>query len=194
MQFVLSSIDRGDYLKAKMNSLSPTIPEGLDVVPCMDGVVIQKSWLNWTIAPLALFAIVWDSFLCFWYSKVLEHPNPPLMAILFPIGHVAVGIGITYFVVASLVNKTVVVITRSSVKIATGPAPWIGNKEVRSDEITEVIVRERSANRGSRKFTVMYADASRKERKLLGGLGESEQAEFVAQMIRETLGLTTPGA
>jgi len=36
---------------------------------------------------------------------------------------------------------------------------------------------------------VMYADRSRKERKLVASLAESDQAEFVAQTIRNSLGL-----
>lgn len=177
-----------------MNPSLPTIPEGLDLLPTANGIVIRKVWLTWKIAPLALFAIMWDTFLFFWYSQVLSRPNPPFMAVFFPIGHIAVGIGITYYVIAALVNKTDVIISSSNVRVTTGPAPWIGNREVRADEITEVIVRERSGNRGSMSYTIMYADRSRKERKLLSALSESDQAEFVAQTIRDTLGLKPKNA
>ncbi|MES2597542.1 MAG: hypothetical protein V4662_19495 [Verrucomicrobiota bacterium] len=138
---------------------------------------------------MALFAVAWDSFLFFWYSRLLSEPNPPLMAVLFPIGHIAVGFSITYYVLASLVNKTDIVISSSGVRVVTGPAPWLGNKEVRVDDITAVVVRERRGNRGSMSFNVMYADRSRKEKKLVTSLAELDQAEFVAQMIREAIGL-----
>jgi hypothetical protein len=52
-----------------------------------------------------------------------------------------------------------------------------------------VVVRERFGNRGSRSYTVMYADRARKERKLVASLPESDQAEFMAQTIRDSLGL-----
>ena len=169
---------------------SPTIPEGLDVIPTGDGVTVRKVWLTWKIAPLALFAIVWDAFLVFWYSQALANPNRPLMSIIFPIGHVAVGIGITYYVLASLVNKTDITVSSSAVTVVTGPAPWIGNKSVRADEVTDVIVRERSGSRNSRTYNVMYADRIHKERKLVTWLAESDQAEFIAQVIRRTLRIT----
>jgi hypothetical protein len=172
-----------------MSTPTPTIPEGLDLLSAANGLVIRKVWLTWKIAPLALFAIVWDGFLFFWYHQVLSQPHPPLVAVLFPIGHIAVGIGITYYVIASLVNKTDIIISSSSVRVAIGPAPWIGNKEVSVDEITEVVVRERSGNRGGKSYTVMYADHARKERKLAASFPESDQAEFVAQTIRDSLGL-----
>ena len=172
-----------------MSTPTPTIPEGLDLLSAANGLVIRKVWLTWKIAPLALFAIVWDGFLFFWYHQVLSLPHPMLFTILFPIGHVAVGLGLTYYVIASLVNKTDILISSASVRVATGPAPWIGNKDVSVDEITEVVVRERSGNRGSKSYTVMYADRARKERKLVSYLAESDQAEFVAQTIRDSLGL-----
>ena len=110
------------------------------------------------------------------------------MAVFFPIGHVAVGIGITYYVLAALVNKTDIVISSSGVRVTIGPAPWIGNKEVRADEITRVLVRERNVKQG-RAFNVMYADRSRKERKLVTSLPEHEQAQFVVATIEQNLGL-----
>ena len=91
-------------------------------------------------------------------------------------------------------NKTDILISSASVRVATGPAPWIGNKEVSVDEITEVVVRERSGNRGSKSYTVMYADRARKERKLAASFPESDQAEFVAQTIRDSLGLNPKDA
>jgi hypothetical protein len=154
-----------------------------------DGVTVRSVWLTWKIAPLALFAVIWDSFLFFWYSQALSKPNAPLMMILFPIGHVAVGLGITYYLLASLVNKTDVIVSSSGVTVVTGPAPWIGNKVVKADDITQVLVRERAGNRNSRTYAVMYADRNRKEKNLVRSLAESDQAEFIALVIRRTLNL-----
>jgi hypothetical protein len=166
---------------------SPTIPEGLDVIPAADGVIIRKLWLTWKTALLGLFAIFWDSFLFFWYSQALSKPNPSLMILVFPLLHVGVGVGITYYVLASLVNKTDIVVSSAGVSVVIGPAPWVGNKTVKAGEITGVMVRERSSNRNSRSYNVMYADGSRKERRLVTSLSESDQAEFIAQTIRRTM-------
>jgi hypothetical protein len=161
----------------------------LDVIPSADGVTVRRVWLSWRTAPLALFAIVWDSFLFFWYQQALANPNRPLMTVLFPLGHVAVGIGITYYVLASLVNKTDVTVSSSGVTVATGPAPWIGNKVVKANEITDVIVRERNGNRNNRTYNVMFADRVHKEKKLVTWLAESDQAEFIAQVIKHSLAI-----
>ncbi len=168
---------------------SRTIPEGLDLITASHGIVIRKVWRSWKLIPLAFFAVVWDSFLVFWYTQAFTKSNPPLLMVLFPIGHVAVGLGLTYYLVAAFMNTTDVTISPGGVQIKTGPAPWIGNKDVRLEDIRDIVVRERSANRGNRIYDVMYADASRKERKLLAWISQADQAEFIAETIRETLGL-----
>jgi hypothetical protein len=171
-----------------MTSISKTIPEGLDVITASDQLTIRRVWLNWMILPFALFAVLWDLFIIFWYHQALAKPTPVLM-LLFPIGHVAVGIGITYYVMAALVNKTDVILHPSSIQVVTGPAPWIGNKKLDPSDVTEVIVRERSSGRGRQTFDVMYAGQSRKEKKLVWRLPERDQAEYIAQTIRARYGL-----
>jgi hypothetical protein len=175
-----------------MTDTRRTIPEGLDLITSPRGIVIRKVWRSWKLIPMALFAVAWDSFLFFWYTQAFSTPNPPLMMVIFPIGHVAVGVGLTYYIVAAFVNSTDVTISSSGVQVKTGPAPWIGNKEVRVEDIRDILVRERAANRGARTYNVMYADRSRKERKLIAWIPHPDQAEFIAETIRDTLGLA-PG-
>jgi hypothetical protein len=165
----------------------PTIPEGLDLIPTADGAIIRRVWLSWRTAPLALFAVVWDSFLVFWYWQALSHPQTGLMPILFPVMHVGVGIGITYYVLASLVNKTDVAVSPAGVAVSTYPLPWIDNRRLSADEITDVVVRTRNWNRNSTTHVVMYADRARREKKLVGGLSLPEQAGFIAEVVRRTL-------
>ena len=174
-----------------MSDNQRTIPEGLDLITTPHGIVIRKVWRSWKLIPLAFFAVVWDSFLIFWYSQAFTKSNPPLMMVLFPIGHVAVGLGLTYYLVASFMNTTDVTISATGVEIKTGPAPWIGNKHVPVEDIRDIIVRERAANRGTLTYNVMYADQSRKERKLIAWITQPDQAEFIADTIRDTLGLGT---
>ena len=165
-----------------------SIPEGLDLIESANLTVIRRIWISWKIAPLILFAVVWDSFLVFWYLKALKS-HPPLAAVLFPLGHVAVGIGLTYLIVATLLNKTDIECNALGVRVNTYPIPWSGNCAVRVDEVKGIVVRERSGNQNSVNYAVMYIDPSRKEKKLVRGLTALEQATFVAQTIKNTLGL-----
>lgn len=169
-----------------------TIPEGLDEIATLQGITIRRVWRSWVIAPLILFCLAWDSFLVFWYSMALGHGDVPWIMVVFPIGHVAVGLGLTYFTIASLVNKTDVNINPSMVEVRSGPFPWIDNKTVMANDIVQVLVRERTArqNRGIA-YSVMVAGPDRKERKLLSSISNYEQAEFIVVRIREILRLET---
>ncbi len=172
-----------------MRTPSSTIPEGLELINDADGITIRKVWRTWLIAPLAIFVIFWDGFLFFWYTQAFAQPDTQFMMLLFPMAHVAVGIGMTYYVVASLFNKTDVVISLTGIKVSIYPFPWFGSKEVKREEITDIIVRERTGNRNRRTYAVMFVDFSRKERKLLASIPESDQAEFIAQTIRDATGI-----
>ena len=111
------------------------------------------------------------------------------ITIVFPLGHVAVGIGITYFVIASLVNKTDVLVSPSGVRVAIGPFPWIGNRDIKLEQMTGVVVRQRAANRGATTYSVMYVDSARREKSLLKSVAQADQAEFIAETIRTALKL-----
>ena len=177
---------------------APTIPEGLDLVQARDGVIIRRTWFSWTVIPLIFFAVLWDGFLVFWYTMALKHGQhgAPLMMLLFPLLHVAVGLGLTYFIVCSFVNKTDVIINFSGVEVSIYPMPWPGKKRVAASEITDVMVRQRVSNNSDNvnynnrrvSYAVMYAGASRKEQKLIS-FSQSDQADYVANAIRMALQL-----
>ena len=157
-----------------------------------DGVTIRKSWRTLAVIPLALFAVVWDGILVFLYIQLLsKHHAADLAVVFFPSIHVAVGVVLTYYVLASLVNNTDLVVTLAGVQVHIYPMPWPGNRHVGAQEITDVIVRERTSynNRRARSsYAVMYAGESRKERKLIS-YPQSDQAEFAANAIRAALNI-----
>jgi len=168
--------------------IPPSIPQGLDLIPSASGQVVRKVWMSWILIPLVFFMIAWDGFLIFWYAMATR-PGAPLIMKLFPLLHVAVGIGLTYYVIASFFNKTDITISLSGVEVKTSPLPWPGNKFIRCDQITDILVRERVGSKGSRSYRVMYVDPSRKERYVTGYFQAREQAEFVATLVRQTLNL-----
>jgi len=169
----------------------PTIPEGFEVRTEPDGsTVVRRRWRSWVLIPLAFFALIWNGFLVGWYSAAFSFHGAPLMMLLFPLLHVAVGVGLTYYVLASLVNVTAVTVSYSGVRVRSGPAPWFGNRTVPADAIHQVLVRERTGSRNSAPtYRLMYAGADRKERRLVDSLPQSEQAEYLAHLVRRSLRL-----
>jgi len=172
---------------------SIAIPEGFELIETAQGKLIRRKWFSWAVIPVIFFAIVWDGFLIFWYGMALASDGKaPWIMILFPLGHVAVGVGITYFVICSFFNKTDILITSDEVGIITHPLPWPGNKRVPAHGIHDLRVRHRFANRGQARFALMYVDGTNHERKLMSSISHHEQALFIEDKIREMLNLPPP--
>ena len=149
----------------------------------MNGITIRRGGVL-KIVLLALFAGIWDSFLVFLVCQGLATPNPPLMG-HFPIGHIAVGIGITYYVIASAFNKTGCRHFSAGVELFPACSFGLGNESQRGKSLP---VRELAGNRGRITYSVMHVDAANKERRLLSYLAESDQAHFIAQTIGDAVG------
>ena len=174
-------------------SSTGTIPEGWDLRQGPEGTVLYRSWRSWAVLPLIAFTVFWDGFLAFVYVAMFRSPHHvPLVGILFPLLHVAVGLGLTYSIFTTLFNRTEVRITSGGVRVYQGPLPMWGNQTVSRGDIADILVRNRSGSRGSVSYSVMYVDRDRRERPLLASVSQSDQAEFIAGTIRQRLGLREP--
>jgi len=173
-----------------MKSRVTSVPEGFELIETAQGTLIRRKWFSWAVIPLLLFAAMWDSFLIFWYGAALmSDGKAPWIMILFPLGHVAVGVGLTYFVICSFFNQTDILITSDEVSVITHPLPWPGSKKVAARDIHDLKVRHRVANRNRSQYALMYVDGTNHERKFLGSISHHEQALFIEDKIRETLNL-----
>ena len=162
------------------------IPEKLEVIPAVEGVIIRKRWFSLKYIPMAIFAIVWDAFLFFWYTMAITGDNVPWIMIVFPLGHVAVGFGITYTALCGFVNRTDLHVRHNLIEIRTTPLPWLGNKTVPLDAINSVNVRERAGQNGC-SYNVMYISHDNREKKLLTGFEFKEQAEYIKMLVDNVL-------
>ncbi len=201
---VLHLPDRGGG-EAKNSPTRAAKPKGDVPVPVRfaiedDGheLLIRYRWFHPAVLFLLFFAIAWDSFLVFWYSMAFGGIGPPgafgLIMILFPIAHVAVGVGLTYFVIASLLNTTHVRIADGTLSVRHGPVPWRGNLDLVADEIEQVYCkRNTKRNRddgGSVSSSMNYevcAVVGERQVRLLGMIMEPDQALFVEQRIERFL-------
>jgi hypothetical protein len=113
-----------------------------------------------------------------------------MMTILFPLLHVAVGIGLTYYVIAGYLNKTYVRVDISNIVIKHAPLPFFGNKTLNSSGIKQLYTKEKvshSRHGSSVSYEVHVITHDRKNVKLLSGLESSEQALFIEQKIERFL-------
>lgn len=122
-------------------------------------------------------------------------PGPiKLIFFVFPMAHVAVGVGLTYFVLAGFLNSTVVRVVDGMLSVRHGPLPWRGNLDLSSDEIDQIYCQNKlstSRNDDGHTSTSMtfevHAVVAGQKRKLLGGLREADHALFLEQTLERFL-------
>lgn len=157
------------------------------------GLRISWRWFKWSLIPAVFFCVVWDGFLVFWYATAFASADTPLMMILFPLGHLAVGIGITYSTLAGFLNTTELTVNSTNLRIKHGPLPWWGNRLIPSAELKQVFCREvthRNKNGVSYSYTVHIQRTNGTEQKILSGLAQVDQAVFIEQQLEQHLRIT----
>lgn len=186
--------DKTDTHAAQERASKPTValPEKFELMEDTDYVKIVRRWFTPVFLFLAFFCIAWDGFLLFWYSMPI--PDEMWIMKVFPIGHVAVGIGLTYYTLAGFFNKTIIEVYGGALTIIDTPFTLFRNKHVASEDIKQLYVKERRAQSRNSYSTSYYYEVhivtrDNKNVKLLGGLTDHEQALFIEQKIEGFLGI-----
>jgi hypothetical protein len=140
---------------------------------------------------MLLFAICWNAFLVFWYTTAFSGSGPWLVYV-FPLGHVAVGVGIGYGALAGLLNKTTVAVSGRELIVRHGPLPWRGNHRIPASEVLQFYAVEKE-DRGKNGVTLTYGVKAvmngGRELSLVTKLTESGQALYLEQALETALGI-----
>ncbi len=105
-------------------------------------------WRNPKAYFLAFFCLLWNGFLVLWYSAALSGNDS--MALLFPIIHVAVGLGLTYYTLCLFFNTSLIRVDREQLLIQHRPIPWWGGDwNIPVQDIKQLFVKQhRRSNKG----------------------------------------------
>ncbi|MEZ6046727.1 MAG: hypothetical protein R3C11_14350 [Planctomycetaceae bacterium] len=191
----------GDPIPGKIESEATRIkrevarPDKYEVDEYQGVLRISWKWFSWVVAFLIPFCLIWNGFLVVWYSIALTMDEGGMMRIvflLFPTIHLAVGAGLTYFTIATLFNRTTILVGDYRMKIEHGPIPWKGVDISNTDDIDQIYCQEkvhRSKNGTNYTYQVMARMKSEKELNLLSNLSSIQEALFLEQRIEEFLGI-----
>ena len=155
------------------------------------GTEISYRWFTPAVLFLLFFCIAWDSFLVFWYSIAFTQGAPWIM-VIFPIAHVAIGVGLSYFVAASIVNNTVIRVDGRTLSITHGPLPWRGSVSIPAETLDQLYCKARvssSRNGTSTSYEVWTTLLNGTSRKLVSTGLDADQALFIEQKIERALGI-----
>lgn len=106
--------------------------------------------------------------------------------------HATVGLGLIYFCVASFINKTDVSVDTNYLTVQHYPMPWLGSQKIRVHDISQLYCKEH-ITRGKNGTNVSYrlhaVLQNGRDRKLLSGLSDDNQARFIEREMESVLGL-----
>jgi hypothetical protein len=169
-------------------------PRGLRVVD--DGARWSATWRWFTPGHLFLlfFCIAWDAFLIFWYSIAFSTHAPWIM-VVFPVAHLAVGVGLSYATLAGFLNTTRVEVSPAddTITVHHGPLPWAGNRTLAASEVQQLYCErtftqsKNSAPTPRFQLSAVLRDGSKLP--LLKGFGEPDKAMYLEQQIERMLHL-----
>jgi hypothetical protein len=167
------------------------LPPGMTLNRSPHGIQITRRWFTWAVAFLIPFCLFWDGFLVFWYMAAFKS-GAPLPFKLFPLIHVAVGVGLTYYTTASLINRSCITIERGELAISHGPLPWFGYRRIPGVLIDQLYAKARISHgkNGPRTdYQLWLFNSSGRHEKLHANNLSIEQALYLEQQIESALGI-----
>ncbi len=168
------------------------MPRGLAVDEWGSELTIVRRWFTPALFFLVFFCCIWDGFLIVWYSIALSSMPGDMawLALLFPLLHVAVGVGLTYYTICGFVNRTTVHVASGELRVSHRPLPWPGARRIAVLDLDQLFCSEH-ISRGKNGTSVTYRlnallrDGSKVS--LLSSIEEPLQVLFLEQKIENFL-------
>lgn len=154
-----------------------------------DRLEISWRWFSWKFLPLAFFCVAWDGFLCFWYSIAFSTGAPWIM-IVFPVAHLAVGLGLTYYTLAGFLNNSQLVVDQGTFSVSHGPLSWLGSLSVPVSQVRQLYCKEKPGKGNSGptyQLSVILQDGRKKD--LLSNLDSPEIGFYIEHQIENWLNI-----
>ena len=172
------------------NHIDLGLPEKIELQEYPDYLHISRKWFGWQTVFMTVFAVFWNGFLYNFFNNMGEDTD--LFTRIFPLIHVAAGVGISYHAIAGWFNKSNVFVSKEAIEINHKPVPWFGNKKLLSTDLKQLYAKEK-ISRNNNNTTVTYEVHAilnnGTNTKLLSGLETSEQALYIEQEIEKFLNI-----
>lgn len=167
------------------------LPSGMNLEKGVHGIVLTRRWFTAVVLFLIPFCLLWNGILVGWYVMAFQ-ANTPILFKLFPLIHVAVGVGLTYFTLATLINKTRITVDRGEVTITHGPLPWFGYKKVPGLLIDQIFAKSHVShgkNGPVVDYQVWLHRSDGRQEKFISSQLTADQALFLEQQLEMALGI-----
>ncbi|MCA9550043.1 MAG: hypothetical protein KC933_08415 [Myxococcales bacterium] len=183
--------DRVSNARAAVERLQVALPPGIEVIDLGGELTLLRRWFSWKYAFLAVFCLFWNGFLVVWYTLALSAEETPVLMLVFPILHVAAGVGLSYYTLAGFLNQTEFRVGQGRLRLRHGPIPWPGARDMDAGKLKQLYCTEEvSRSRNGTTITYMLRANLRDGDSIkLARLDTRDQALFIEQRIEATLGI-----
>ena len=142
-------------------------------------LTITYRWRTRMVYVLLGFALFWNAFLAIFLLAG---------AGFFISIHALVGLGMAYYGLALLLNRSIITVDRQYLRVDHGPLPTFSkNRELRSGDITQLYLKRSGTVRSGNNVTQLYAlrlqTRQGREVKLLGGIPDLLLGKKVEQEV-----------
>lgn len=174
------------------------LPTGFQMTDESGVLTITRRWFNLSHPIMLFFSLFWNGFLVFWYSLLpqltdSEGQFDPFLLIfyLFPLLHVAVGVGLLYSGLAGLFNTTRVIVGGGRVQVQHGPLPWWGARDLEAGQIKQFYTKESvSVSKGGNRsvtYNVLAILRDNRQISFVTGLTDKQQGLFLEKTLEDRL-------
>jgi hypothetical protein len=126
-------------------------------------------------------------------SRPWESPSTGMLSIV----SAAIGaIGLSYYALAGLVNRTIIRAGRERLRIYHAPLPWLGTLDLPVADVQQLYAARRVIRRGRRmgfgvsvSYMLRAVLQNERQREIVGGLREAEDALYLEQELESHLGI-----
>lgn len=116
-------------------------PRAITVEDTGGAVRITRRWYAPAYWVLLAFCFVWNGAVGVFLLLIVRKSGMPWLMLLFPVVHVTVGLGLLYFTLAGLLNRTVVEAERGhALTVRHGPLPWPGAVALETSSVVQLFV------------------------------------------------------
>ena len=111
------------------------LPDKIEILQRGMGIEIARKWFGPRFYFLIPFTVVWNGMMYMFVTQGLLTSEGDLASRLFPLPHLGVGIGLIYYSIAGIFNKTFVTVDRGRLAVRHSPVPWPGNMEINASDV-----------------------------------------------------------
>ncbi len=185
--------DCRDQVQATIDYRRDTIklPRSIKLTREKNRLVIEFRWLAIQTLYLAPFCLCWDASFFLWYriGFISSENVPSLLYLLF---HIVSGIALTYYVIAGILNRTIISVSGGAMQITDTPLTFFRNASISLEELDQLYARQK-VHRGKKlswsSYEVHAILKPEKNIRLVAGLNTSEQALYIEQVVEDYLGI-----